>query len=27
VAVSHDPEFAGRLFPAAWSLDSGRLTT
>lgn len=27
VAVSHDPEFSGRLFPAVWSLDSGRLTT
>lgn len=27
VAVSHDPEFAGRLFPAAWSLDGGHLTT
>lgn len=27
VAVSHDPEFAERLFPAAWSLDNGRLTT
>jgi len=27
VAVSHDPEFTGRLFPVSWSLGGGRLTT
>jgi energy-coupling factor transporter ATP-binding protein EcfA2/energy-coupling factor transporter transmembrane protein EcfT len=26
VAVSHDPEFTERLFPAVWSLDRGHLT-